>query len=66
MKITINLYEEELKILQKMADKKLFTLKEQVEDIIRKKCLKVSGKGPKRRIKPLIPRYSKEIRGKRK
>ena len=38
-KLTIYLDDEEVKILEKRAKKNLFTLKEQVEDIIRKSAV---------------------------
>jgi hypothetical protein len=44
-KLTIYLDDEEVKILEKRAKKNLFTLKEQVEDIIRKSAVRTkSGK----------------------
>jgi hypothetical protein len=39
MKLTINLDDDEVKILKKRADKNFFSLKEQVEDIIRRSCI---------------------------
>lgn len=42
MKITITLDDSEVKILSKRAKKNLLTVREQVEDIIRRSC--VSGK----------------------
>ena len=38
LKITIQLDEKELKILKKRAEKNLFSLKEQIEDIVRRSC----------------------------
>ena len=37
--ITISLDDEEVKILEKRAKDNLFTLREQVEDIIRRSCI---------------------------
>lgn len=39
-KITIYLDDEEVKVLEKRAKKNIFTLKEQVEDIIRKSVVR--------------------------
>lgn len=39
MKITINLDEEEVKILTKRAKSNILTLREQVEDIVRRSCI---------------------------
>ncbi|MBU0894200.1 MAG: hypothetical protein KKF48_03625 [Nanoarchaeota archaeon] len=64
-KITINVDSDELKILEKRAKKNLLSVREQIEDIIRRSC--VSGKGPKySRLKPderLISIFSREKRG---
>jgi len=40
--ITIQLEEKELKILEKRAKKNFFTIKEQIEDIIRRSCLRTT------------------------
>ena len=45
MEITISLDDEELKILNKRAKKNLLTLKEQVEDIIRRSCISAKDTG---------------------
>ena len=39
MKLTIDLDEKEVKILQKRAKKNLFSLREMVEDIVRRSCI---------------------------
>ena len=44
-KLTIYLDDEEVKVLEKRAKKNLFSLKEQVEDIIRQSVVR-SKKGP--------------------
>ena len=43
MKITISLDDEEIKILEKRAKKNLLTVKEQVEDIIRKSAVRTKS-----------------------
>lgn len=68
MKITIGLEDEEVKILKRRAKKNFLTLKEQVEDIIRRSCIRTS-KGTYRTIKvddPLVPIFSREMRGRKK
>lgn len=42
--ITINIDEEEKKILKKRADKNLLSLAEQVEDIVRRSCVSQKNK----------------------
>jgi len=39
MKLTISLDDEEIKILNKRAKSNFLTLKEQVEDIVRRSCI---------------------------
>ena len=47
-KITISLDDDELKILKKRAKKNLLSLKEQIEDIVRRSCIRSKqGKGYK-------------------
>jgi len=68
MKLTINLDEEEVKILEKRAKKNLLTLKEQVEDIIRLSCIRTS-KGTYNPIKiddKLVAIFSREKKGRKK
>ena len=68
MKLTINLEKEEVKILNKRAKKNFLTLKEQVEDIIRRSCIRTS-KGTYKPIKvddPLVPIFSRELRGRKR
>lgn len=64
-KITISLDDDEEKILEKRAKKNLMTLKEQVEDIIRRSC--VSGKTGTNNIVKIDDRlvhiFSREKRG---
>ena len=42
--ITISVGEKELNVLKKRAKKNLFTIKEQVEDIIRRSCINAMKK----------------------
>ena len=41
-RVTIELDDEEIEILQKRADKNFLTLREQIEDIIRLSCIRAS------------------------
>jgi len=45
MKLTISLDEDEVKILKKRAKKNLLTIREQVEDIIRRSCVMSKSRG---------------------
>lgn len=66
-KITINIDEDIKKILQRRAKKNLFTLREQIEDILRRSCVR-SGKGY-RKFKvddKLVAVFSRERRGRKK
>jgi len=68
MKLTISLDEGEVKILEKRAKKNFLTLKEQVEDIIRRSCIRTS-KGTYRPLKiddRLVAVFSREKRGRKK
>jgi len=68
MKLTINLDDEEVKILNKRARKNLLTLKEQVEDIIRRSCIS-SSKGEYKPVKcddNLVAIFSREKRGRKR
>lgn len=68
MRVTINLDDEEVKILKKRAKKNLFSLTEQVQDIVRRSCVSYSGTG-KSRFKAddkLIQIFSREKRGRKK
>ncbi len=44
MNISISLDNKELKILEKRAKKNLLSLKEQIEDIVRRSCISGAGK----------------------
>jgi len=68
MKLTINLDDKEVKILEKRAKKNFLSLKEQVEDIIRLSCIRAS-KGTYNPIKiddKLVGIFSREKRGRKK
>ena len=68
MKITISLDKEEVKILNKRSKKNFLTLKEQIEDIIRRSCVRTS-KGTYRPLKiddRLVGIFSREMRGRKK
>jgi len=68
-KITISLDDEERSILQKRASKNLFTVKEQIEDIIRRSLISYKGKSPRSRFKAddkLIRIFSRERRGRKR
>jgi len=45
MKLTISLDESEVKILKKRAKKNLLTVREQVEDIVRRSCVMSKSRG---------------------
>jgi hypothetical protein len=68
MRISIMIDAGEEKILKKRAKKNLFSLREQIEDIIRRSCVTYKGGGPKK-IKvddKLVAIFSREKRGKKK
>jgi len=67
MKLTISLDEEEVKILKRRAKKNLLTIREQVEDIIRRSCVSSKKRGY-RQIKvddKLVAVFSRERRGRK-
>ena len=67
MRISISLDEEEVKILRRRAKKNLLTLREQVEDIVRRSCVSSKGTG-RSRFKSddkLVGIFSRERRRKR-
>ncbi len=67
-KITIFLDEIELKILEKRAKKNFFDLKEQIEDIIRRSCIR-SSKINYKSLKAddaLVNIFSRDKRGRKK
>ncbi len=66
MKLTISLDDEELAILEKRAKKNFLTVKEQVEDIIRRSCVR-SSKGTPRplKVEKLVAAFSRDRRGRK-
>ena len=67
-KLTITLDEAEVKILEKRGKKNFLTLREQVEDIIRRSCIN-SSKGTSTNFKcddNLVGIFSREKRGRKK
>ncbi len=69
MKFTISLDDNEIKILKKRAGKNLFSLKEQIEDIIRRSCVNYKGGKKYRTVKvddKLVGIFSREKRGRKK
>ena len=67
-KITINLSESEANILKKRAKKNIFTLREQIEDIIRRSCANYKWGSKYSRVKTddrLIQIFSREFRGRK-
>ena len=67
MKLTISLDEDEVKLLKKRADKNLFTLREQVEDIIRRSCIssKTTSYSTFKTDDKLVEIFSKSRKGKK-
>ena len=68
MKLTISLDDAEVKILKRRAKKNLLTVKEQIEDIIRRSCVR-SSKGAYRSFKgddALVGIFSRDQRGRKK
>jgi hypothetical protein len=69
MRVTILLDEEEVKILKKRAKENLLSLKEQIEDIVRRSCVSAKRKQNQRKIKvddKLVGIFSREKRGRKK
>ena len=66
--ITISLDEEEAKILEKRAKKNFLTVKEQIEDIVRRSCIAASkpSRRPIRIDDRLVGIFSREQRGRKK
>ena len=68
MRLTIDLDEAEIKILKRRGKKNLLSLKEQVEDIIRRSCIMSQGRSY-RTIKvddKLIGIFSRERKGRKR
>lgn len=69
MNLNISLEDEEVKILNKRAEANLLTLKEQVEDIIRRSCLSYKKNSSYKPVKvddQLVGVFSREKRGRPK
>lgn len=67
--ITISIDEEEKKILSKRAKDNLFTLREQIEDILRKSAVRTKNADRYRKIKvddKLVAVFSRQKRGRPK
>ena len=68
MKLTITLDDTEVKVLKKRAKKNILTIKEQVEDIIRRSCIR-SSKTTIKTFKGddvLVGIFSRDQRGRKK
>jgi len=68
MKITISLDDNEVKILKKRAKKNLMTLREQVEDIVRRSCVRSKSTNYSS-VKPddkLVAIFSRSRKGRKK
>ena len=66
MKLSISLDDDEVKILNKRAKKNFLTLREQVEDIIRRSCISSVKKSSMKLIKvddKLVAVFFRERRG---
>ena len=66
---TIDLTDEEIKILKKRADKNIFSIKEQIEDIIRRSCVNYKHKVKTRPIPVddrLVAVFSRQKSGRKK
>jgi len=67
MKLTIDLDDNEVKILRKRAKKNLLDLREQVEDIVRRSCINAGINTSNRKTDDeLVNIFSREARKKRK
>ncbi len=63
---TIDISDEEKTILKKRADKNYFSLKEQIEDIVRRSCISQKNKSKYKTIKiddKLVGIFSRERKG---
>ncbi len=67
--ITINIDEEVKKTLQKRAKKNMFSLREQIEDILRKSAVRTKSGKKYKSIKvddKLVAAFSRDPRGRKK
>ena len=65
----VDITDDEKKILKKRADKNYFSLKEQVEDIIRRSCISAKKSQSVQKIKiddRLVGIFSRERRGRKR
>ena len=68
-RITIDITDDEKSVLKKRADKNYFSLKEQIEDIIRRSCISTKKSSGYKKIKvddKLISIFSRERRGRKR
>ncbi len=68
-KITINIDDDVKRIISKRAGKNLLTLREQIEDILRKSAVRTKTGKTYRRIKvddKLVEAFSRDRRGRKK
>ena len=68
MKLTIDISEDEEKILKDRSEKNFLSLKEQVEDIVRRSCIsskKKQGLQPIKVDDKLVAIFSREKRGRK-
>jgi len=67
-RITVDITDEEKSVLKKRADKNYFSLKEQIEDIIRRSCISTKKRQGYKKIKiddRLVSIFSRERRGRK-
>ena len=65
-RITIEITDDEQKILKKRANKNYFSIKEQVEDIVRRSCISQKNKSSMKEVKcddKLVGIFSRSRRG---
>ena len=68
-RITVDITDDEQKILKKRADKNYFSLKEQIEDIIRRSCISTKKNSGIKQVKcddRLVSIFSRERRGRKR
>ena len=66
MRVSILIDDEEKKILQKRAKKNLMTIREQIEDIVRRSCVNAKNKTTTTKVDdPLVAAFSRDSRGRK-
>ncbi len=68
-KVTIALSDDEIKVLEKRSKKNLMSIKEQIEDIVRRSCVNYKTGPSYTTVKPddrLVSIFSREMRGRKK